>query len=123
MSQINPDIGPDNVRTMIKCGGATLVDLMRKAMSNKTLAKEAFTEWECEFLTDVAEKAKKFRDNLTPKQAAKAKDILLKDDAVELLVLLMEEEANSFISEPAKSPTPTAPAVNPYADDPLWGSF
>lgn len=119
MSQVKPD----DVRAMIQCGGATLVDLMRRAVSNKTLAKEAFTEWEREFLTDVAEKAKKFGDRLTPKQAAKAQDILQKDDVVELLVLLLEEEVNSPISEPAKSPEPATPAVNPYAADPLWGSF
>ena len=114
------------VNAMLRAGGSSVVQLMRMATKDRTLAKATFSEKELSFLTDAASRAKDFRDRLTDKQEKWARHILERPDSRELLMAAYLAEAapegdsaKTPISEPAKSPEPSVS----YADDPSWGLF
>ncbi len=126
ISKQTPAVTPDDVKLMLKAGGPTLVRAMRDVLTlPKEIVAEVLSEWEQNFIRDVAAKAKQFRDKLTDKQAAKARQILEKQLVLMALADLYsngaEEESERFsapaapIAEPAKSFDPSA--------DPMWGIF
>ncbi len=126
ISKQTPAVTPNDVALMLKAGGATLVRAMRDVLKlPPDIVTEILSEWEQNFLRDVAAKAKQFRDKLTDKQAAKARQILEKQLVLMALADLYsngaEEESERF-SEPAAPIAETAKSFDPKAD-PMWGIF
>lgn len=122
LSTQTPAVTEADFETMAKVGGATLINMMRKATKDSFLAKASFSDWEVNFLVDVAKRAREFGDNLTPKQAEKARQILTKPAALTLLAALYSEDAKEDFSEIAPAPESKAPAYD-YSADPSWGQF
>ncbi len=126
ISRQTPAVTPHDVQLMLKAGGPTLVRAMRDVLTlPQEIVTEILSEWEQNFIRDVATKAKEFRDNLTPKQAAKAHQILEKQLALMALADFYSnsaEKENERFSEPAKAPIAEVPKSNPRLD-PEWGIF
>jgi hypothetical protein len=126
ISEQTPKVTPENISSMINVGGPTLVNVMRKLGAiDPIVFGELFSDYEVRFMLDAPERARDFRDKMTPKQEALAKKILCKPGVLEALLYIFNKEA--FVEEIEEqykgNPRIHEIAKPSYEEDPSWGSF